>query len=265
MNSSSSVDIIYCSKCGGEMKRTARYCMKCGNLNFDHPDNDFMKRYTDSNVKDGVFISGEASVNNKSTNQFKACFLINLVIHILLGFICLIPTVVSTDYLRVSIVGIVAVCLLFLFNYSFQCVYIKANKTWWSYFVPFYGNYVFFEISMSFGWWFVVTFIPVIGTLINFVAYYKLGKKFYKSGILTMLFPFVMIPIIGLDKKIKIINFDQQSNLEVNQVDKHGKTKTERDYGRNKLFLSGIILIVLGIVMYFVWPYIEAWLDKITV
>lgn len=265
MNSSSSVDIIYCSKCGGEMKRTARYCMKCGNLNFDHPDNDFMKQYTDSNVKDGVFISGDVSFNNKSDNKFKKCFLINLIIHGLLGFLCLIPAFISSNNIAVSILSLIMVCLLFLFNYSFQCVYIKADKPWWSYFVPFYGNYVFFEISMNFGWWFVVTFIPVIGAVINFVAYYKLGKKFYKSGILTMLFPFVMIPIIGLDKKTELSNLNKQSNLDINELDKHGKTKSEKDYGRNKFFLSGIILIVLGIIMYFVWPYIEAWFDKITV
>ena len=28
---------IFCSRCGAEMKSSARYCMKCGNLNPDHP------------------------------------------------------------------------------------------------------------------------------------------------------------------------------------------------------------------------------------
>ena len=35
---------IYCSRCGAEMKASSRYCMKCGNLNYDHPDNASMKK-----------------------------------------------------------------------------------------------------------------------------------------------------------------------------------------------------------------------------
>ena len=38
---------IYCSKCGAPMKEDARYCMKCGTLNYDHPDNQYMKKYMD--------------------------------------------------------------------------------------------------------------------------------------------------------------------------------------------------------------------------
>ena len=30
---------IYCSRCGAPMKNGARYCMKCGNLNPEHPEN----------------------------------------------------------------------------------------------------------------------------------------------------------------------------------------------------------------------------------
>ena len=32
-------EMIYCSRCGEAMKASSRYCMKCGNLNYDHPEN----------------------------------------------------------------------------------------------------------------------------------------------------------------------------------------------------------------------------------
>ena len=35
--------IIYCSRCGAEMNSNSRYCMKCGNLNYNHSANANMK------------------------------------------------------------------------------------------------------------------------------------------------------------------------------------------------------------------------------
>ena len=36
---------MLCPRCGAEMKPEQRYCMKCGALNYDHPDNQGMKQY----------------------------------------------------------------------------------------------------------------------------------------------------------------------------------------------------------------------------
>ena len=42
---------MICPRCGAEMSSEQRYCMKCGALNYDHPDNQQMKRYiTDSEL-----------------------------------------------------------------------------------------------------------------------------------------------------------------------------------------------------------------------
>ena len=34
-----------CSRCGRPIKDSDRYCLKCGALNFDHPDNQYLKKY----------------------------------------------------------------------------------------------------------------------------------------------------------------------------------------------------------------------------
>ena len=44
-----SSDYIFCYKCGEPMKPDARCCMKCGALNYDHPDNSYMKNYISVN------------------------------------------------------------------------------------------------------------------------------------------------------------------------------------------------------------------------
>ena len=45
MNTDENVPIVYCSRCGAEMKSNSRYCMKCGNLNYEHGANEQMRKY----------------------------------------------------------------------------------------------------------------------------------------------------------------------------------------------------------------------------
>ena len=42
-------NIIYCSRCGAEMPANSRYCMKCGNLNEHHPDNNKYSKILNGN------------------------------------------------------------------------------------------------------------------------------------------------------------------------------------------------------------------------
>ena len=46
------------------MKKDSRYCMKCGQLNYAHPDNESMKQYAWQSIKEGNYVSG-ANMNNK--------------------------------------------------------------------------------------------------------------------------------------------------------------------------------------------------------
>ena len=53
--------MIYCPRCGSEMKSNARYCMKCGNLNYNHEANQSMKE-----------IMGDEAINQATTYQIGA-------------------------------------------------------------------------------------------------------------------------------------------------------------------------------------------------
>ena len=135
-----------------------------------------------------------------------------------------------------------------------ECIYIKANKPWWSLYVPFYGNYVFFDITLDNGWLFLLIFVPILGVIVTLISFYELGKLFSKSGWLTLLFPFVMIPIIGFDKNSNLALINAIKEKETN---KKGKTKSEVIYRRNRVMITIILLIVVGLLMCFLWPYIK--------
>ena len=60
-------EIIYCKKCGSPMKKTWRCCMKCGAINYAHPENQSMKKYEPKEKKETyTYVPMDAS-NNIST------------------------------------------------------------------------------------------------------------------------------------------------------------------------------------------------------
>ena len=65
--------VVFCSKCGAEMKLSSRYCMKCGNLNYDHPLNVSMRDYVkeDSAVTEEYVSLSNVDVKPQSK---KTCF-----------------------------------------------------------------------------------------------------------------------------------------------------------------------------------------------
>ena len=67
MEGSVNNDVIYCNRCGAPMKKNQRYCMKCGNLNYDHPDNRSMRAYATGTVTEGgqqqPYVVGENNLN----------------------------------------------------------------------------------------------------------------------------------------------------------------------------------------------------------
>lgn len=273
-------NIIICPKCGSEMKKDSRYCMKCGNLNYAHPDNESMKQYAWQNIKQGHFISGAnldneqpLTMNNNissvsNTNPFKTCLITNIILHLLLagGLIFLVysASLLSGDVPVASIFLVfVGVAIEFILNYSVQAMYIKAGEPWWSYFVPIYNNYVLYKIAFGNGWMFLTMLIPVIGQIISLVAFYKIGRKFYKNGWLTLFFPFVMIPIIAFDKNAEFSMLARAVNVSASDIDINGKTQSEKEYGRKKFVITTIIVILLAVGLYFAWPYLPPLFEKL--
>lgn len=278
----SNPNILICSKCGSEMKKESRYCMKCGNLNYLHPDNESMKQYAWQSIKQGHFISGanlddkqplsmtDANANSVSNvNPFKACIITNIILHVLLAagliFLCNMPFSLIGQTIPIgAIISILGgVVITFILNYSMQALYIKAGEPWWGYYVPIYNNYIMFKISMGSGWLFLTMLIPIVGGIFGLMSLYHLGRKFYKNGWLTLFFPFIMIPIIGLDKNSEYSLLARAAAISDSQVDASGKTASEKAYGRKKFFITVIMLVIIAVVIYFAWPYLAPIVEKI--
>lgn len=265
-------DIIYCAKCGDPMKRDARYCLRCGNLNYSHPDNLKMKNYAWQSVKKGEFISGINVDRGELIDvpwkyrykPFLWCFIVNFLIHLALPILLN----VFANYANISELSkymwaiYIGFAVLFVFDYSMQSIFIKAKERWWSYFIPIYSQYVFFDISAGAGWMFILLFIPFVNIVVMCYALFRLGRKFGKSGLATMLLPFVMIPIIGLGSA-QVSSFVLEPGITQNEVDSKGRTRSEREYKRKKIISSFLIISAIAVVGYIGWPYIIKLVTKI--
>ena len=130
------------------------------------------------------------------------------------------------------------ILVIFLISLIFSIIYIiglwklfkKAGYNGWEAIIPFYNTWVLLEISELHKWYFPILIsnticslleIPILSPLCNiaslvatFFMYYNISKKLERDlsiAILTTLFPFVMIPIIGFSNY-----FQFNKNITVN-------------------------------------------------
>lgn len=266
---SNGTDKIICSRCGSEMRKDARYCMKCGNLNYSHPENESMRQYAQKDTTHGYSVSGTNSDYqlNKiiilKAKSIRKCLVANIILHLLMGVGSFLLFSTSNNMTSSFVMAAFVSAIVFIINYSMQVVYIKAGEPWWGYFVPFYSNYLLYKIAFGNGWIFLTLFLPIIGGIFSLIALYNLGKKFYKNGWLMILFPFVMIPIIAFDKKIEYSMLESYSSFYSSTIGSNGKTKSENEYGRNKVIITIISIILVSVILYFVWPYLKLLVERI--
>lgn len=253
------VDIIRCSRCGAEMKSDARYCMKCGNLNYSHPDNVSMRPYikdVNSNKTLNNSVSGMMPkfIGNINLSNKMICLIVNILLHLVILFV--------TTYIFKNFLLFLGCFVLFIFDYSMQVVYIKANKKWWSYFIPFYNMYIFCQITLDNGWLFLLYFVPFVNLVVYFLSLYRLGIRFGRNGFFTLFFPIVFIPIIAFSKDTASLSVQNFSDEKGGIVDTKTKTKKEVNYRRKQFVLSLFVLVGFVILVYFSLPYIKEIYDN---
>lgn len=253
--------MIYCSRCGEPMKASSRYCMKCGNLNFDHPDNKNMQQYQvkEDNayqVGSGNFILGSIPNNGvtqsiaNNTGNKSLCFYItfSLYLVIIIGNILLIGSNggFNLDNIVRSTFPLVAIftSFIFFYTYSLELLFMKANKRWWAGIVPIYNIMILSEMAFNKKLLGLISLIPGIGFIYILIVFYKIGEKFKYNGIVTALFSIIMIPVIAYGNH----SYDGRtfvSDLEKNPV--------EVEYRRKNIFFGTTLLffvIGLGLFMY---------------
>lgn len=131
------------------------------------------------------------------------------------------------------IANVILIVVIVICNFQFACKQIilkKAKMNWWGMYIPLYKDYLMYEVSLDKGWYFLlptacfylinystnyvdlvsqtgVILLTALGAItICVLEIYKnvnLAKRFEVSPILTVLFPFVMYPIIALNSNIR--------------------------------------------------------------
>lgn len=260
--------MIICGRCGAEMKKDARYCMKCGNLNYAHQENTFMKQYAIDNIKQGNYIPGLETAKNNGmevpkevvNHPYRACLITNIILHfipIVLLVIAILLLDVNFSFNIVTLVGLILYIIFFFIAYAYQRILIKSGEKWWYYFIPIYNFYIFFKIALGNGWLFLLMLVPIVGMFAVFVALYKLGKKFSRNGWLTLFFPIIMFMIIAFDKNA---HYDSNDKAVVEKkeikVDSKGRTEVENSYRAKRTLFSIVVLIGFGLVVWLGWDYI---------
>lgn len=252
---------IYCSRCGAPMKSDARYCMKCGNLNPDHPDNKSMEKYIPEKqnyvIGAGRTIVGHMNQSGTISKSFanntgdsKMCFIVTFSIYILVILLNVLFTLLNYNITDISDASnliytnlpdkLLIVSVLFMMVFASERLYMKTNHPWWAALIPIYNNLLFSKIVLGNFWLGILGFIPIVNIVFYCIIFYKLGKKFGKSGILTVLFPFIMVPVIGLGDSlyngISYVNASLDNGV-------------EKEYKRKRVFfVTSVLIIILSFV-----------------
>ena len=159
------VSKTFCSRCGAEMSSNSRYCLKCGNLNYEHEANKSMRQFMDKadvsyQVGGGNYVkNGAEDSKNKivttvgsNTGNRNFCFFINYIIYISIALIAGLIAGINSSFeleafLRTTYpYFILILSIFFIYTYSIQLIYIKANEKWWSginYFSSHYWSSIF--------------------------------------------------------------------------------------------------------------------------
>lgn len=245
--------VFNCSRCGAEMNSNSRYCMKCGNLNYNHEANQSMRKFMNKEENQFVtyHVGSTEQVNNfnveknapsfaNNTGSALMCFFVNYGLYIFIMIINIMSTINGTFSISslvnikfISITLIVSIC--FMYIYSFELIYMKCNKRWWSCLIPIYNFFELADITFGKKALGLVMLIPGINILFSIIMIYKLGKKFNYNGFLTLLLPIIFIPIIGFGSS----SYDGKNYIFGNQK------AIERDYLVKKIFQFSLLFFIL--------------------
>lgn len=262
-----SSEIIKCARCGAEMKKFARYCMKCGNLNYNNQENEFMKQYAINNIKYKDYTGGLETAKNNGlevpeevvTYPYRSCLVTNIFLFIisLLAYVGLM--ILADEFNLIYLITIIILLgISFTVSYAYQRILIKAGSPWWSVYIPLYNLYIYFKVALGNGWLFLLLFLPFIDFIVAIMAEYELARRFNKSGWLMILFPFIMIPIIGFSKEAVYTQEVEMSlkNYKAASLDNNGKSSVEKKYRAKKTLITLIFLIIIVCALWFGKEYI---------
>lgn len=223
------MSFMNCTKCGKPLNKEDVYCFSCGTININNPKNKIIKDMVeDKNYQYDDKNTWYVKMNNFFNNSIWIFVIINVI-----GVLLSIPIF---KYIFSSSYNVFFWDFIIIFNFYKFCIELllkKANLPWWGLFIPIYDVYLLFRLAFGNGLSFIVLLIPfflfmmadvfmfsfssalvalggvlnvialVLCFIISLVVLFWIGKRFGRSGIITVLFFYVIIPSIAFNKNYK--------------------------------------------------------------
>ena len=216
---------MICKNCGKEIAEDARWCNFCGAVNFDNPENNNLKEMI--NNKSTKKIKQQKKQIYQYEYNKKLFYISNIIIYLLF----LLITIISSKGINIlSAIIMIIITIVYFYTFCIEKILIKDGLDWWKQFIPIYSTYLYYKLCLDETklFW-IILFGPVIilimyilsvfispqlstiailieiifgifSSIVCIYMHYRLGKKFGKSGLLTVLFPEILIPIIAFEK-----------------------------------------------------------------
>lgn len=255
-------DKILCPRCQTEMKSNARYCMKCGYLNYNHPENVALKPYMGKLQESTNYVNGQAETRQfqgvrkmheirfgSKTGSKKFCFFINVVFYLLFMVLSFFLVYRNYDYLIDLLYSalpylFLAVTVSFIYLYAAELIFMKMNERWWYVFIPILNIFKLSYRGMGSYWFGLLAFVPGVNLIYLLVLAYKIGKKFGYNGFLFMLFWPIFIPMCG---------FGANAYDGITYVTGLDNASIEKEYKLTNSFIictSTVLVVCLGLIIY---------------
>lgn len=255
-------DKILCPRCQTEMKSNARYCMKCGYLNYNHPENIALKPYMGKLQEATNYVNGQAETRQfqgtrkmheirfgSKTGSKSLCFLVNVVLYLLFMILSFFLVYRNYDYLIDLLYSalpylFLAVTVIFIYVYAIELIFMKMNERWWYAFIPILNIFKLSYRGMGSYWFGLLSFVPGVNLVYFLVLAYKIGKKFGYNGFLFMLFWPVFIPMCG---------FGTNAYDGITYVTGLDNSSIEKEYKLTNVFIicaTTVLILCLGLIGY---------------
>ncbi|MEE0699259.1 MAG: zinc-ribbon domain-containing protein [Bacilli bacterium] len=214
---------MVCKKCGSEIKETQLFCLECGMVNLDNPNNALLQKMAEESIaEDNKKTSNFSKLVSKARESKLVFTLVNLLVYVLLIILAINKTAGSNWS---GWFVCFAVSFFYFYVICYQVLAKKAGFCWWGILTPFYNLYLLFKIALKKGYLCITFLLPLFSflykdvlsfiqlglfalilswfllILIIFIILFFTGKRFGRNGFITVIFFFVIIPSIAFNKK----------------------------------------------------------------
>lgn len=214
-----------CVKCGREMDENDRWCFYCGNISTENKLNNDLIKMANSYL-------GKKNECDMSFKSNRFMYITNIIILFLIFIMCIILYVKygynKKDYIVLAFMPVVG-----FYIFCFELLFKKSSLPWYGIFIPIYNSYLIFWLAYGFigsSIKFLITILItemtilvsmyslifrniitviaiILSIAINVIIYIlimiNIADRFKQKRILLVLFPYIMIPFIALNKGIK--------------------------------------------------------------